>query len=126
VLNLEGLHGRYADPHAVYRCIADAAPEDAPTLLQELYSQPIDERYVRAAVRRAKDAGARLAVSVTPINAEWLLGAAIEEGADAVVVQSTVTSARHHSRSGWSLDLAGFCRQCPVPVIVGNTVAYDS
>lgn len=125
VLNLEGLHGRYVDPDAVYHRVADAAPEAAPTLLQELYAQPVEERFVRAAVRRAKGAGARLAVSATPLNAEWLLGAAIEEGADAVVVQSTVTSARHYSRSGWSLDLAVFCRQSPVPVIVGNTVAYE-
>jgi IMP dehydrogenase len=59
------------------------------------------------------------------VHAEWLLGVAIEEGADIVVVQSTVTSARHHSTSGWSLDLAAFCRQSPVPVIVGNTVSYE-
>jgi IMP dehydrogenase len=125
-LNLEGLHGRYADPGPIYRRIAAAAPDEAPALLQQLYSEPIDERYVRAAVHSAKALGARLAVSATPANAEWLLTAAVEEGADAVIVQSTVTSAHHRSRSGWSLDLAAFCGCCAVPVIVGNTVSHEA
>jgi len=125
VLNLEGLHGRYDEPIAIYRQISAAAPEDAPTLLQQLYESPIGERHVRRSVRAVKEAGARLAVSATPLNAEWLLGAAIEEGADVAVVQSTVTSSQHQSVSGKSLDLAAFCRQSPVPVIVGNTVAAE-
>jgi IMP dehydrogenase len=125
VLNLEGLHGRYEDPARVYAAVAVAAPEDAPALLQTLYNAPIDERFVRRSVRVAKEAGARVAVSATPLNAEWLLGAAVEEGADIVVVQSTVTSARHHSLSGKSLDLESFCRQSRVPVVVGNTVAAE-
>jgi IMP dehydrogenase len=125
VLNLEGLHGRYADPAPVYRQIAEAAPAAAPALLQQAYGAPIQEKYVRGAVRRVKLAGARLAVSATPLNAEWLLGAAIDKGADVVVVQSTVTSARHHSASGSGLDLASFCQRAPVPVIVGNTVAAE-
>ena len=125
VLNLEGLHGRYQDPAPVYERIAGAAPGEAPALLQSVYQEPIGERYVRNSVRRVKDAGSRVAVSATPLNAEWLLTAAIEEGADVVVVQSTVTSARHLSVSGKSLDLEAFCRESPVPVIVGNTVAYE-
>jgi IMP dehydrogenase len=125
VLNLEGLHGRYEDAASAYATVAAATPENAPGLLQKLYERPIDERFVRGSVRTVKEAGGRLAVSATPLNAPWLLTAAIEEGADVVVVQSTVTSARHHSHSGRSLDLAHFCRQSPVPVIVGNTVAAE-
>ncbi|HEX6509233.1 MAG TPA: GuaB3 family IMP dehydrogenase-related protein [Chloroflexota bacterium] len=125
VLNLEGLHGRYADPAPVYERIASAAPEEAPTLLQELYTRPLDADFVRLSVQRVKQAGARLAVSATPVHAEWLLPIAMEEGADIVVVQSTVTSARHVSRSGPSLDLEAFCRRYSVPVMVGNTVSYE-
>jgi IMP dehydrogenase len=125
VLNLEGLYGRYADPGPMYERIATAEPRDAPTLLQTLYTAPLDAECVRLSVRRVKDAGARVAVSVTPANAEWLAPIAVEEGADIVVVQSTVTSARHHSASGTPLDLEAFCRWCPVPVIMGNTVAYE-
>ncbi|HLJ67680.1 MAG TPA: GuaB3 family IMP dehydrogenase-related protein [Chloroflexota bacterium] len=126
VLNLEGLHGRYQDPAELYREIARAAPDEAPVLLQRLYEAPVEERFARRAVRSLKEAGARVAVSATPLNAERLLGAALEEGADAVVVQSTVTSARHQSASGRSLDLAAFCdRMRPVPVVMGNTVAAE-
>jgi IMP dehydrogenase len=109
----------------VYERIAAAAPEQTQALLQEVYEAPVREPLARLAVRRVKAAGARLAVSATPANAEWLLGVAIEEGVDVVVVQSTVTSARHHSLDGRGLDLEDFCRHAPVPVIVGNTVAYE-
>ena len=125
VLNLEGLHARYEEPDVAYERIATTGAADAPTLLQQLYTVPIREAYVRPSVRAVKDAGARLAVSATPLNAEWLLRVAIEEGADVVVVQSTVTSARHQAASGKSLDLEAFCHWCPVPVMVGNTVAYE-
>jgi IMP dehydrogenase len=125
VLNLEGLHGRYEEPSKIYERVAAADKEDAATLLQDVYREPIREEFVRRSVQRAKELGARVAVSATPLNAEWLLGAAIAEGADVVVVQSTVTSARHHSVSGRSLDLAAFCANSPVPVIVGNTVAAE-
>lgn len=124
-LNLEGVHGRYERPREVYERIASAAPQEAPGLLQELYRAPIQEDLVRRSIRQVKDAGAQLAVSATPLHAAWLLTAAIEEGADVAIVQSTVTSARHQSASGWSLDLEAFCRQSPVPVIVGNTVSYE-
>ncbi|MGH2443759.1 MAG: GuaB3 family IMP dehydrogenase-related protein, partial [Chloroflexota bacterium] len=126
VMNLEGLHGRYQDPAPVYRRIADASPEQAPALLQEIYAVPICDDLVRAAVGKAKAGGARLAVSVTPAGTERLAPIAIEAGADILVVQSTVTSARHVSATGWSLDLGSLCRNSPVPVIVGNTVSYDA
>ncbi len=124
VLNLEGLHGRYADPTALYERIAAATQDEAPSLLQEIYSAPVQAEYIRRSVRRVKDGGARLAVSVTPLHAEWLLPIAVDEGADVMVVQSTVTSARHHSAHGAGLDLEAFCHNSPAPVIVGNTVAY--
>lgn len=126
VLNLEGLHARYSDPAPLYERIAASTSTEAPRLLQSLYEPPMDEQYVRAAVRRVKQSGALLAVSATPAHAEWLLGAAIEEGANVAIVQSTVTSVRHVSASGSSLDLAAFCRTARVPVIVGNTVCSDA
>src|SRR5206468_5285205 len=76
VLNLEGLHGRYEDPAEVYAQIAAAPREEAATLLQDLYRATVQEEYVRRSVRKATAAGARLAVSATPANAERLLAAA--------------------------------------------------
>ena len=126
VLNLEGLHGRVEDPAACYQQIATSRPEQSPALLQALYDAPIREEYVRRSIREVKQAGARIGVSATPLNAEWLLAIAVEEGVDIVVVQSTVTSARHVSASDQSLDLAAVCRSTPAPVIVGNTVSRDA
>jgi IMP dehydrogenase len=124
VLNLEGLHGRYADPTSVYAGIAAASSIEAVTLLPETYAPPIKPEYVQNSVRAVKASGARVAVSTTPGNAEWLLPIAIESGADIVVIQSTVTSVGHETRGANSLDIEAFCRQCPVPVILGNTAAY--
>jgi IMP dehydrogenase len=125
VLNLEGLHGRYEDPGPVYQQIAEASSERSVSLLPELYAKPVQEAYVRGAVQRAKANGSRVGVSATPLNADWLLPVAIEAGADVVVVQSTVTSTHHLSKTGKSFDLQAFCRASSVPVIIGNTVAYE-
>src|SRR5947208_3448090 len=40
-------------------------------------------------------------------------------------VESTVSTVRHISSEYKSLDLAKFCREMRIPVIVGNTVGYD-
>ena len=124
VLNLEGLHARHEDPSAVYTRIAQATSQEAITLLPELYSSPIQEWLVRRSVEKAKAGGGVLAVSTTPANANWLIPIAIECGADVAVIQSTVTSTAHISKSGEVVDIAAFCRNSSVPVIVGNTAAY--
>ena len=49
-----------------------------------------------------------------------------EAGADIFVVQSTVSTVRHISSEYKSLELAKFCRDMRIPVIVGNTVGYDA
>ena len=67
-------------------------------LLQELYSAPISEDLMGARVQEMKRNGAKCAVSVTPANTKRLAPAAAEAGADVIVVQSTVTTARHTSK----------------------------
>ena len=125
VMNLEGLHGRYEDVRPVYREIAATPPEQAGAVLGRLYSAPIEPDYLRRCIRRVKESSVRLAVSATPLHAEVLLPLAVEEGADIVVLQSTVTSPRHQPRSGVGLDIARFCSRFQVPLLVGNTVAYE-
>jgi IMP dehydrogenase len=49
---------------------------------------------------------------------------AVEAGADVVVVQSTVTTARHMSRSYRGLIFSELCHNLKVPVVVGNCVTY--
>ena len=66
------------------------------------------------------------AVSVTPQNTKRLAPVAVEAGADILVVQSTVTTARHVSRSYKGLVFSEFCRQISIPVVVGNSVGYNT
>ena len=125
VLNLEGLQGRYEDVSPAYQEIAAASPQEAGAVLGRLYEPPILSEFLRRSIRRVKDASARLAVSVTPMRAKELLPLAVEEGADVIVLQSTVTSPCHQPRIGSALDIAELCRQYSKPVIVGNTVSYE-
>ena len=50
---------------------------------------------------------------------------AVEAGADIVVVQSTVTTARHMSRSYRGLVFSELIEALKVPVVVGNCVTYN-
>jgi IMP dehydrogenase len=49
-----------------------------------------------------------------------------EAGADCLVVQGTVLTARHVSRSYEQLSFDALCRSLRVPVIVGNCVEYHT
>jgi IMP dehydrogenase len=123
-MNLEGLQTRYDDPGEVLTEIV-AAPKDRVTdLMQKLYSAPIREDLVGERIRYIKNTGALCAVSSTPAWTKRLAPIAVDAGADAFVVQSTVTTARHYSKSEKGLVFSEFCAQMPIPVIVGNTVGY--
>ena len=50
---------------------------------------------------------------------------AAEAGADVIVVQSTVTTARHFSRSQRGLRFPELLEVINVPVLVGNCVSYE-
>jgi IMP dehydrogenase len=126
VLNLEGIQTRYDDPNAILEEIAAAPKANVTELLQKVYSQPIREELIGRAVREVRDRGATCAASCTPANTKRFAPLAVEAGADFFVVQSTVTTARHISRSLTGLVFEDLCRQLPVPVIVGNTVTYGA
>ncbi len=126
VLNLEGLQTRYQDPDAILAEIA-AAPDDKVTsLLQRVYSEPIKENLVGERVSAVKGGGIVCAASVTPADTKRLAPLAVEAGLDVLVVQSTVTTARHISRSYRGLVLSELCRVMAIPVLVGNCVTYSA
>jgi IMP dehydrogenase len=77
-------------------------------------------------VQEIKEGGVIAAVSSTPANATEFGRIAADAGVDIFVVQATVTGAQHRSRSASHLSLRDFCRWMPVPVIVGNCVAYSA
>ena len=126
VLNLEGLQTRYANPDEVLAQIADAPPEKVTSIMQKVYSKPIKENLIGDRITAIKDAGAICAVSLTPANTKKLSPLAAEAGIDILVVQSTVTTARHISKSYRGLIFSEVIKQVPVPVIVGNCVSYSA
>ena len=126
VLNLEGIYTRYDDPESVIQHIVETPQEQATPLLQKIYSSPIKENLIGERIEEIKAAGVPCAVSLTPANAKRMSPIAVEAGADILFIQSTVTTARHISKSEQGLDLYEICRQSRVPVVVGNTVTYSA
>src|SRR5439155_23944335 len=94
-------------------------------LLNRIFQTPIQQALIAARVGKSKDAGVIAAVSSITQRAAEFGRIAQEAGADVFVVQSTVSTVRHISSEYKSLDLAKFCREMRIPVIVGNTVGYD-
>ena len=91
-----------------------------------MYSAPIRTDLIGKRIDETKSSGAKCAVSVTPASTKRLAPAAVEAGADVLVVQSTVTTARHISKSERGLVLPELLETLDIPVIVGNCVGYDS
>ena len=126
VLNAEGLYARYEDPFSILEEIISTPQESVTQYLQQVYSEPIREDLIGQRVHEIRKAGAVCAVSFTPQNAKRMSPVAVEAGADIVVVQSTVTTARHASRSYQGLVFSELIKALKVPVIVGNCVTYEA
>lgn len=126
VLNLEGLQTRYDKPDDCLAQIAAASDPEATTLMQTLYAEPIKENLVGERIQEIKRRGGVAAVSVTPALTKRLYPLAVEAGMDFLVVQSTVTSARHVSRSERGLIFSELREWISVPIIVGNCVTYSA
>ena len=126
VLNLEGVQTRYKDADAVLAEIASVPDNEVTPFLQKVYSAPIKENLVEERIREIKRAGAICAASVTPQNTKQFAPIAAESGVDIFVVQSTVTSAHHISKSYHGLVFSELCQVMPAPIIVGNCVSYSA
>jgi len=125
VLNLEGVQTRYKNPEEVLGKVLQAGKDQVTALLQKIYAEPVQEDLIAARVKEIRDAGVPVAVSSIPQKAELYGKIAEQAGADLFVVQSTVSTVRHISSEYKSLDLAAFCRQLSIPVIIGNAVGYN-
>ena len=124
VLNLEGIHTRYEDPAPLLVEFAAADKTKVTELLQHAYTQPIQLDLIGERVSQMKAEGVKVAVSCTPANAKKFAPAAVEAGCDIFFVQSTVTTARHVSRSLEGLRFERLTQDFDVPIVVGNTVGY--
>jgi len=125
VLNLEGIQTRHDDPDAALDAIAAATPGEVVLRLREIYRAPVRDELVTARTAALRIAGVPALVSVTPARAARLAPLAVEAGADAVLIQSTVSSDRHRSREGEALSIAGLVRRLERPVLAGNCATYE-
>ena len=126
VLNLDGVNTRYDNPKEILSEIVQASKDEVTPLLQKVYSQPIKENLVGERIQAIKKAGAACAVSVTPANTKRFAPIVTEAKADILVVQSTVTTARHISKSYRGLIFPELRKSIPIPIIVGNCVSYKA
>jgi IMP dehydrogenase len=126
VINLDGVQVRYDNPDDVLISISKASAEEVTSLMQKVYSAPIKDNLIGERVRAIKKAGGIAAVSSVPANTKKFAPLAVEAGADIFVVQATVVSARHVSKSQKGLVFAELCKSLPIPVVVGNCVSYSA
>jgi IMP dehydrogenase len=126
VLNLEGVQTRYEDAAAILEEIASMPPDKVTPFMQKVYSEPIKENLIGQRIREIKKAKAVCAASVTPANTKKFAPLCAEAGIDIFVIQSTVTTARHISKSYKGLSFADLCKVMPAPIIVGNCVSYGA
>jgi IMP dehydrogenase len=126
VLHLEGVQTRYDNPGEVLAEIAQAPDAKVTRLLQKVYAAPIKENLIGERIQAIKKAGAICAVHVTPANAKRFTLIAAEAKADILVVASTVTTARHISKSYRGLIFSELTKTVTMPVVVGNCVSYSA
>ncbi len=126
VLNLEGLWTRYEDPEPLLEEIAHLDTDKATRRMQEIYAEPLKPELVTARIREIRDAGVTSAAAVTPQRAAMLLPAITAAELDIMVIQGTVVSAEHVSRTVEPLNLKRFVRELDTPVIVGGCASYQA
>ncbi len=126
VLNLEGLWTRYEDPDSVYQEIASLDPEKVTQRMQELYAEPIKLELVTERIREIKAQGVVAAASITPQRTTQMIKAIQDAELDVLVIQGTVVSAEHVSKTSEPLNLKRFIRELEIPVIVGGCASYQA
>ncbi|MHB8464267.1 MAG: GuaB3 family IMP dehydrogenase-related protein [Acidimicrobiales bacterium] len=126
VLNLEGLWTRYEDPEPLFEEIAKLDNDKATLRMQQIYSEPIDPDLIAARIKEIKSAGATAIASLTPQRTEQFAKLLVESGLDIFVIQGTVVSAEHVSKTVEPLNLKRFIREFDLPVIVGGCASYQA
>ena len=126
VLNLEGLWTRYEDPESLLEEISKLDVEKATARMQQIYMEPIKPELVTQRIREINAAGVTSCASVTPQRTEALSKAILEAELDLLVIQGTVVSAEHVSKTVEPLNLKKFVREIDIPVIVGGCASYQA
>jgi len=127
VLNLEGVQTRYENPEEVLAQISSIDKAHYVTLMQDIYQKnAVRDDLIIARIKEIKASGVPTIVSSTPQSATRLGPIAAAAGADAFLVQSTVVSPQFVSKTPEkTLNLKQFCKEMPIPVMVGNSTTYS-
>ena len=127
VLNLDGIQTRYEDAEAVLQGIADHPAEGVIRYIQGLYAaEAVKPHLITKRIQQIKINGGIAAVAAAPHSAEKVAAIAIDAGADIFVIQSTVGTVQFESTRVPQFPVGAFCKNSPIPVIVGNTVGYQA
>jgi IMP dehydrogenase len=126
VLNLEGLWTRYEDPMPLFEEIRELDDEKATPRMQQMYQESVKLELVTERIREIKESGVVTAASVTPQRTEEIAPACLAAELDVLVVQGTVVSAEHVSKTVEPLNLKRFIREFEIPVIVGGCASYHA
>ena len=125
-LNLEGLWTRYEDPDPMFEEIGTLEPDKATRRLQEIYAEPIKEELIGARIQEIKSAGVTACASLTPQRVERYAKLVLDAELDVLVIQGTVVSAEHVSKTTEPLNLKKFIREFDLPIIVGGCASYST
>src|SRR3954451_11889933 len=128
VLNLEGIWTRYEDADALLERISQLPKDVATREMQDIYRQPIQPELIARRIEEIKSEGVVVAASLTPQRVRDHYELALDAGLDVLVIQGTVVSAEHVSADPARppLNLKEFCREVPVPVILGGCASYHT
>lgn len=126
VLNLEGLQCKYENADEILDNISKFSDKEATRKMQEIYQEPIKEELIAERIKQIKKKSDIVCASLTPKNVEKYYKLAIDAGLDILVIQGTVVSAEHVSKTKAPLDLKKFIPECPIPVIVGGCASYST
>ncbi len=126
VLNLEGIFSRYEDAEDELERIA-ALPKDLATReMQAIYQEPIKPELMKQRIEEIKASGVVTAASLTPQRVTQYIDLVLDAGLDILVIQGTVVSAEHVSKTSEPLNLKEFIAEQPLPVIVGGCASYHT
>ena len=126
VLNLEGLWTRYEDPIPLFDEIRELPTRRPPPGCSRCTPSRCKLELVTERIKEMKAAGITTAASVTPQKTEPFAPALLAAELDLLVIQGTVVSAEHVSKTAEPLNLKRFIREFEIPVIVGGCASYQA
>src|SRR5204863_9322365 len=116
----------YEDPDPLFDEIAELPADKATGRMQEIYSEPIKAELITERIREIRAAGVVSCGSITPQRTEAFAKAIIDAELDLLVIQGTVVSAEHVSKTVEPLNLKRFVRELDIAVIVGGCASYQA